>query len=162
MHAHGFVLARKLDGELGLGIGTQVRHKLRLVVAYVGQDFEELVGERQGQRHIFLGVDAGVAEHHSLVTGTLVLRLLAHDAAVDVGALLVYGGDDSAGGSIKSVFRLGVAYLPDDAAHGVLHVHIGILAAHLAADHYESAGAECFTSYFRLPVLAEEFIKDGI
>ena len=83
---------------------------------YVGEDDEHLVRERQGERHELLCVDAGVAEHHPLVSGTLVERLRAYHSPVDVRALLVDRGDYAAGGSVETVFGLGVADFPDDAA----------------------------------------------
>ena len=51
-------------------------------------------GDREG--HVLGGLVAGVAEHHALVAGTLVLFFLAFDALVDVAGLLVDGGDDAA------------------------------------------------------------------
>ena len=85
------VLRRELDGVLVLRVRTQVMHRGRLLAWYFRKDLEEFVRKRQGERHVILRVAAGVTEHHSLVAGTLFLFARAHDAAVDVGALVVDG-----------------------------------------------------------------------
>ena len=72
------------------------------------------------------------------------------------------GGYDAAGVCVEFVFGLGVADSADDFACRFLDVHVGVVGTHLAADYHESCGAEGFARNFRLRVLPEKFIKDGI
>ena len=162
VHAHGGAAAGEFDGELGLGVRAEVGHQLRLVVPDVGERLQELVRERQGEGHVFLGVRAGVAEHHALVAGALLLGLLAGHAAVDVGALLVDGGDDAAGSGVETVLGLVVADALDHAARRGRDVDVGALGIDLAAHDHQAGGAEGFTGDVRLRVLPEEFVENGI
>ena len=79
------------DGELALGIGPEIGHQFQLVMADIGQDFQQFVAQVQRQGHKVLRVAAGIAEHHALVAGALLLSVPALHAAVDVRALLVDG-----------------------------------------------------------------------
>ena len=162
MDAHRPVVPVVLDGELRFGVGAQVRHELRFVVADVGQDAERQVRQVQRQGHVVFRIAAGVAEHHALVAGALVLGLFAADAAADVAALLVDGGKHTARIAVEHVFRLVVADTLDGVAHDGLDVDIGIFRADFAADDHQSGGAEGFTGNVCVRVLAEEFVKDGV
>ena len=162
MHAHGGAAAGEFDGELGLGVRAEVGHQPGLVVPDVSEGVQELVRERQGEGHVLLGVGAGVAEHHALVAGALLLGLLAGHAAVDVGALLVDGGDDAAGGGVEAVFGLVVADALDHAPRGGGDIDVGVLGVDLAAHDHQAGGAEGFTGDVGLRVLPEEFVENGI
>ena len=61
-----------LDGDLGLAVRAQVRH--RAVLADRGQPLGQPVRERDRQRHQLGGVVAGVAEHQALVAGALAVE----------------------------------------------------------------------------------------
>ena len=150
------------DGELGFGVRPQVRHQLRVVVADAGENLEGDVGEIERQRKIVLGVAAGIAEHHSLVAGPLLVRVLPDHTAVDVVALLVDCRKHSAGRAVEHVFALVVADAVDDTAYRLLDVHIGILGAHFAADYHQSGGAESLTGHLGLFILTEELVEDGV
>ena len=85
---------------------------------------------------------AGVAEHHTLVTGALfadVLGALAIHAACDVGTLFVEGCEDTAALCLELVGRLGVTYFGNGFADGVLDVHI-FLAGDFTGDDDLSCG----------------------
>ena len=79
---------------------------------------------------------AGIAEHHSLVAGSLLFGMLADHSSVNVCALFVYGRDYSAGIRIELVFGAGVAYLADYSSDCFLDVHVGVVRADLTA-HYD-------------------------
>ena len=162
MHAHRRAPSGEFDGELRLGVRAQVRHQFRLVVPDVGEGVQEPVRQGQGEGHVLLGVGAGVAEHHALVAGALPVGVFAHDAAVDVRALLVDGGDDPARGGVEAVFGLGVADAGDHAAHRGGNVHVGAFGGDFSAYDHQAGGAEGFTGDFRLRVLPEEFVEDGV
>ena len=162
MHTHRMMVRGELDGELRLGVRPQVRHHLRLVVAYIRQDLQQAVGERKGEGHVVFGVTAGVAEHHALVAGALLLLNGTDYAAVDVGALLVDGADDAAAGSVETVFGLGVAYAGDGAPNCLVDIHVGIVGADLASNDHQSGGAESLAGNFGIGVLGEEFVQDSV
>ncbi len=104
----------------------------------------------------------GVSEHHSLVSGTLLLRVGADHAPVDVGTLLVDGGEDSAGVAVEHVCRLVVADLVDDLAHLCLDVDICVLGPYFSADYHQTGAAECLAGDFGFRVLPEEFVEDCV
>ena len=106
------------------------------------------MGQVDGHGHVVLRLVGGVAEHHSLVAGSLVFRVLAHHAAVDVLALLVDFGKDSARVAIEHIFGLVVADAVDHAAHNLLDVNVRLVRAHLAADYHQTRRAECLAGHF--------------
>ncbi len=112
-----------LHRYLALGVGAQVTH-LTALAADFGEFLQDDVGKGDGQRHQLVGLAAGVAEHHALVAGTLVLLLFATDTLVDVGRLLVDGGEDTAAFGLELVLALGVADFTNDVADSGLHIDI--------------------------------------
>jgi hypothetical protein len=64
------------------------------------------------------------AEHHALVARALVLLRLAHDAARDVGRLLVQQVEDAAAVAVEAHRGVVVADLQDRVAHGLLDVEL--------------------------------------
>ena len=88
--AHRMIMLVIFHCHLTLGVGTQICHFLMLA-ADGAQLAEDRMGEVEGQRHVVLGLVAGIAKHHSLVAGALLVRILALYASVDVGALLMDG-----------------------------------------------------------------------
>lgn len=104
---------------------------------------------------------AGVSEHDALVAGTLLLLLLADDALVDVRGLLVDGRKDAARVAVELVFALRIADALDHAPGHALHVDIG-LRTHFARNDHESRGAERLAGDFRIGVVAQEFVENGV
>ena len=158
--AHGLVLLVVFDGHLALGIGAQVGHHAALA-PYVGQHAQQSVGQVQGQRHVVLRLVGGVAKHHALVAGALVLAVLTVDAAVDVVALFVDGGEHAAGVALEHVLTLGVSDAVDDLAGNALQVDVG-LGLHFAGQHHLSGGDERFAGHLRLGVEGQQFVQHGI
>ena len=158
--ALGTALVTVLHRHLALGVGAQVLHLLALA-ADAAQLLQDDVGQRDGQRHQLVGLAAGVAEHHALVAGALVLLGLTADAHVDVLALLVDGAEHAAALGLELVLALGVANLADNVAHGGLHVDIAV-AGHLAADDGKTRGYQRLASHMTLGVAAEEFVEQRI
>lgn len=68
------VVVLVLNGDLGLGVGSQPRQ--RAVAAGGGHGSIELVGELEGQREQLRGLIGGIAEHDTLVTSTELLKCL--------------------------------------------------------------------------------------
>ena len=120
------------------------------------------MGKGERKRHIFLSVPARIAEHHTLVAGSLLKRVHRHDSPVYVRALLVQCGEDSTGIAIEHVLGLVVADFVDYSSGCGLNVHVCIFRTDLAADNHKPGAAECLASYLGLRILAEKFIKNGI
>ena len=76
--------------HLRLGVGAEVGHLLAFL-ADDGQFPQQEVREVDGERHVVLGLLAGEAEHHALVAGALVFRILAANALENVVRLSVKG-----------------------------------------------------------------------
>ena len=93
--ALGHTLVAVLNGHLTLRVGTQIGHHLALA-ANVGERAHDELCQVERHRHVVFCLVGGVTEHHALVAGTLLVLLLTADAAVDVAALLVDGGEDAA------------------------------------------------------------------
>ena len=151
--------AVELDAELRLGVRPQIRNLTGM--PDIRQNLQQTMRKIQRERHIVGRVAAGVAEHHTLVAGTLVHLVGAHDAAVDIGTLFVDGGDDPAGGGVEAVFGLGVSDTGDGFACYALDVDIGV-ARNLSANNHEAGCAKGLAGHFGLRILAQEFIEDGI
>ena len=122
--AHGLAVRGVFYGYLALGVGAQIGHE-RGVAAYVGELAQKQMAQVEGQRHVVGGLVAGVAEHHALVAGALVLGIIALYAAVDVGALLVEGREHSARFGFEFKLAAVVAYVLDDLACDLHEVNVG-------------------------------------
>ncbi len=70
--AQGQTLLAVLHGHLRLGIGPQIGHQLRLVLADIGQLLHQCMTQVDGQRHVALRLIGGVAEHHTLIAGPVI------------------------------------------------------------------------------------------
>ena len=145
-----------LDGHLALGVGPEIGHFVVLAPQY-GELLHDDLGEYQRRGHVFARLVAGVAEHDALVAGSL-LFVLFHDALVDVGALLVDGGEDAAGVSVEHVVAPGIADAVDDASGDVLYIDV-CFRTHFAGNYYQSRRAEGFARHLRFGVAAKEFVE---
>ena len=148
------------DGNLALGIGSQVSHHLALF-ADTSKFQQEDMCQRDGQRHVFTCLIAGIAEHHALVAGTLLLLFLSADPLIDVAALAVDGREYGARFSLELVLAFGVTYFLDDVADGLLNVDPPV-AGHLAAHNGKTGGHHRLAGHMTLRVAAEEFIEQSI
>ena len=86
----------------------------------------QIVSEHDRQRHQFIGLAAGVAEHHALIARAEKLELVvvaglrlerSVDAERDIGRLFVDGDAHAAGFSIESNRRTRVSHFADDLAN---------------------------------------------
>ena len=149
-----------LHRHLTLGVGTQIGHLLALA-ANLGQHNHQVVRQREGQGHEGVGLVVGIAEHHALVAGTLLLGIGAHHAAVDVGALLVDGGEDAAALGVKLILSLGVANAGDGAAHDGLQVGPGV-GPYLAGHHHLTGGDKGFAGHLSLGILRQQRVEHSV
>ena len=128
--------------------------------------------EHDRERHELLGLVAGVAEHHPLVTRTLpverirlagiVLHLVGGlDALGDVRGLLVEGDDDAARVGVEAVLGPVVADLTDRAAHQPRDVHVG-RRRHLTRDDHQAGGDQRLAGDPPTRVVGEHRIENGV
>ena len=125
-----------LDGHLTLGIGTQIGH-LPTLLTDVGQGTHDEMCQVEGDRHEVFRLVSGIAEHHALVTGTLLFFIAVVNTAVDVGTLFVDGTENTARVTVELVLRFRITNALDGVAGNGLQVDIHI-AAHLTHNHYLS------------------------
>ena len=155
VHAHRLAVLI-LHGDLALAVRTQIAQ--RAVLAHRGQALGQLVCQADGQRHQLGGLVAGVAEHHTLVTGT---GNLVVGAQRDVGALAVNVGDNTTGLAVKAVFGAVIADGADDLAGGAGNVNIAV-GGNLAHDVDKAGGAGGLARYTRTGILCQNGVKDSI
>ena len=137
-----------VEGDLGLAVGAQVGDGAGL--AHLGQALGQAVGDVDRQRHEHVGLVAGVAEHHPLVAGALLVELVLAggagadllgvvDALGDVGRLLVEADHDAAGVAVVAVGLAVVADLVDRLADDLGDVDVG-RGGDLAGDDGQAGG----------------------
>ena len=143
-----------LNGDLGLSVGTEVRHEAGL--ADLSEFGGELVRQRNGERHQLRGLVGGVAEHHALVA-----RSAGIDTLSDVRRLLVDGGDDGAGVGVKTVRGVSVADLRNGGADEALEVDVG-LGGDLTGDDDEAGAGEGLTGDAAHGVLGQAGVEDCV
>ncbi len=88
-----------LDGDLALAVGAEPVVRLP---ADVGEPLGEQVRVGDRRRHQLGGLVAGVAEHHPLVAGALLLLRLGVDAAGDVRRLPLDRDQHAAGVAVEA------------------------------------------------------------
>ena len=155
------------NGNLGLAVGTEIAYNAFLTDA--GKFKSELVGKRDGQRHKFLGLGAGITEHHSLVTCAVVqliaAGLLSLEALVnahcDVGRLLINGGEDSAGIAVKAILCAVIADIANYFADKLGNINIAG-SGNLAHDVDKTGGNGGFAGYAGCGIFRKYCVKDSV
>ena len=158
------------DRHLRLAVGAQVRHGAG--PTHLGQPLGEPVRQPDRQRHEIRRLVAGVAEHHSLVSGALgVQRVLAAgtraelergvDALRDVRRLRVERHEDATGLAVEAVAVVVVADGADRLAHQRRDVDIG-RGRHLARHHDEPRRQQRLAGHTARRITLENGVQDGI
>ena len=153
-----------LDGDLALRVGAQPLG--RTVLAEAGQLTAKAVRVHDRCGHQLRSFIAGVAEHQSLVTGTLLggllpLGLLGIDALRDVRAL---GGDDVVDEDavgMEHIIVVHVADLADRLPDDLVVIKLG-LGRDLAADHHDVALGVGLAGDAAHRILRQTGVKDGV
>ena len=164
VHAYGLVVLVVFDGHLGLGVGAEPLD-LALFAEFLDL-FHELVGEADRERHQFRRLVHGVAEHHALVAGTLLVVFLAVgslgvNALGDVGGLLVHRDEHGAALVVELQVRVHVADVLDGVAGDFLEIDVR-LGGDFAGNHDEARVHERLAGHAALRVLREAGVEDGI
>ena len=152
-------------GDLALAVGTHPGQGS--VLTQLGHGQGQVVGQGDGCGHQLVGLVTGVTKHHALVAGTDQVRLVLGvflvlegvvNAHGDVGGLLVQGGQNGAGLSVKAVGRVIVA----DAVHGLADdggdVHLGS-GADLAHHQHHTGGGGSLTGHAGSRILSQNIVQ---
>jgi hypothetical protein len=131
-----------LDGDLGLGVGSQPWEGA--VVTGILHGLVELVGEEEGEGEEFGSLVGGITEHDTLVTSTELLQsLLVVQTLSNVGRLLLNGDEDVASLVVEALLGRVVANVLDGSADDLLVVEVGLgLAGNLGEGVLLQAGIE--------------------
>ena len=130
VHPHRLVIII-FHGDLGLPVRPQISQGP--VFPHLGQPAGQLMGQRNGQRHVFRSFVSGITEHHPLVPGpdlflfipgTLFGFIRFIHPLGDVRRLFVDGNQYPAGGSIEAVFGPVVADIDHRLPSDFSNVHI--------------------------------------
>ena len=159
-----------LKGDLGLGVGAQVRDRAGLA------DLRVLLGhavrEVDRQRHEDVGLIAGVAEHHALIARALRVEfvllgltrsdlLRGGDTLRNIGRLLIEGDHDAAGAAVVTKRLVVVADLVDRATNGARDIDVG-LGGDLTSNHGETGGDKRFARHPTHRILRQHLVEDGV
>ena len=109
------------EGELAFRVRPQPGKAVVLPELRLAPHEEVRVGD--GGRHQHVGLIAGEAEHQSLISCSLLLRIAAVNALVDVGRLLADGREDCAGACVKAHVGADISDVPDGAPYELLDVN---------------------------------------
>ena len=158
--AHRAVVLVVFDSDLALGIGAEISHVYTLAADF-GKGHHQRMTQRERQGDIERCLVGGVAEHHTLVAGALLESLVALNATVDVGALLVHGKQHAARVAVEAQLAAVVADFVDYAPRRFLHVDICI-TLDFAGNNHLAGSNEGLAGYFRLGIAGKELVEDGI
>jgi len=125
-----------LNGNLSLRIGAEPAKFTRAACSSHGG--VELVGEHDGQGHVFLGLIGGITEHDTLVTSTVVLERTMVQTLSNVGRLLLDGYKDIAGLVVETFGGIVISDLFDGLSDNLLIVKLGFSGDF--AEHHDHAG----------------------
>lgn len=156
---HGTTVLLVLDGDLGLGVGSQPAQGA--VPAGLRHGGVELVGEDQSQRHELRGLVGSVTEHDTLVTSTMVLDVTVVKTLSNVGRLLLNSDEDVAGLVVESLLGVIVTDVLDGVSDDLLVVELS-LGGDLTEDHDHTGLGGGLTGDLGVRVLLETGIEDGI
>lgn len=145
-----------LNGNLSLRIGTEPAKFTRAASSSHGG--VELVGEHDGQGHVFLGLVSGITEHDALVTSTVVLKGPMVQALSNVGGLLLDGYKDVTGFVVETFGRIIISDLLDGLSDNLLVVKLG-LGGDFAEHHNHPGFRRSLASNLRRRVLCKAGIE---
>lgn len=154
------VLVDVLNGDLGLGVGSQPSE--RTVSSSGSQSGVELVGQNDGQGEQLLGLIGGIAKHDTLITSSELLKsLLVVETLGDIGRLLLNGDQHVAGLVVKALLGVVVANVLDGVSHNLLVVQSG-LGSDLTEDHDHTGLGGGLAGNLGEGVLLEAGVQNGV
>ena len=145
--------------DLALAIGKQEGQQAASADGL--QAAGEFMAQLNGQRHVVIRFAAGIAEHHTLISGAAFQRILVVYAHGDIRTLVVHGYVNTAAVGIKTVTGFGISDIPDDPASDILIIHMG-LGGDLSHDVELIHGGESFAGYPGSRVAGKKCIQDRV
>lgn len=156
----GTVVVLILDGDLGLGVGSEPWQ--RAVTTSSRHGGVKLVGEQQSQGEELRGLVGGIAEHNTLVTGAELLKgLLIVQTLGDIGRLLLNGNQKVESLVVEPLGRVVVTDILDGIANDLLVIELG-LGGDFTEDHDHTGLGSGLTSDLGQRVLSQASIEDSI
>lgn len=157
---NGTVVVLVLNGDLGLGVGSEPGQ--RTVAASSGHGSVQLVGEEESEGEELGCLVSGIAEHDTLVTSTELLEsLLVVKALSDIGRLLLNGDEQVTGLVVKTLGRVIIADVLDGVTDNLLVVKLG-LSGDLTKDHDHTGLGGSLASNLGEGVLPKASIEDSV
>ena len=150
-----------LNRHLTLRVWTQVRHFLTRL-ANGRKLSQQAMRQLQRQRHVVVRFATRIPKHHPLISRTLLFRLRAFHALIDVFALFVNRTQHATRRGIKLVFASRVPDVRDGLTRDGLHIEVGRVGLHLPCQHHLSRGHKRFTSHLGIGIKRQEMVNQGI
>ena len=132
--------------HLALRVRTQVSHHLTFTADF-SQYHQQLMCQVERQRHIVFSFIGSVAEHHTLVAGTLIHRVLTFHSTVNVRALFVNSREYATRVTFEHILTLGITNLVDYLTSYTLKIDIRF-GFHFSCQYHLSGSHQRFASYF--------------
>ena len=170
VHALRLAIIPIFNRHLTLGIRSQIRHFLAVgtdighhlsLPADVSQHLQDAMREVERQRHTVLRLVRGITKHHALITRTLIFRILAFHASVNVTTLFMDGIQHATTLPIKLIRGFRVTNPVDGFTCNLLKIHIGI-AFHFTSQHHLPRRDQRFASHLRLRVVCQQIVQHSI
>lgn len=157
---NGTVVVLVLNGDLGLGVGSEPGQ--RTVAASSGHGSVQLVGEEESEGEELGCLVSGITEHDTLVTSTELLEsLLVVKTLSDIGRLLLNGDEQVTGLVVKTLGRVIIADVLDGVTDDLLVVELG-LGGDLTEDHDHTGLGGSLASNLGEGILPEASIEDSV
>jgi hypothetical protein len=157
---NGTVVVLVLNGDLGLGVGSEPGQ--RTVAASSGHGSVQLVGEEESEGEELGCLVSGITEHDTLVTSTELLEsLLVVKTLSDIGRLLLNGDEQVAGLVVKTLGRVIIADVLDGVTDDLLVVELG-LGGDLTEDHDHTGLGGSLASNLGEGILPKASIEDSV
>lgn len=156
----GTVVVLVLNGNLGLGVGTEPGE--RAIAAGGRHGSVKLVGEEESEGEELGGLVGGITEHDTLITSTEVLEAVIQVKTLsDIGGLLLDGDEEVQGLVVEALGGVIVADVLDGLADNLLVVELG-LGGDLAEDHDHAGLGGSLASDLGEGVLGQAGIEDRV
>lgn len=156
----GTVVVLVLNGDLGLGVGTEPRE--RAIAAGGRHGSVKLVGEEESEGEELGGLVGGITEHDTLITSTEVLEAVIQVKTLsDIGGLLLDGDEEVQSLVVEALGGVIVADVLDGLADNLLVVELG-LGGDLAEDHDHAGLGGSLASDLGEGVLGQAGIEDRV
>lgn len=156
----GTVVVLVLNGNLGLGVGTEPGE--RAIAAGGRHGSVKLVGEEESEGEELGGLVGGITEHDTLITSTEVLEAVIQVKTLsDIGGLLLDGDEEVQGLVVEALGGVIVADVLDGLADNLLIVELG-LGGDLAEDHDHAGLGGSLASDLGEGVLGQAGIEDRV